>query len=335
MSEEQEEIWDKEREGKEYRDGLPRLMFRRERAKALMQQKATSVADVAFVIDLMQQEGHLLAPSTVEELAKASQAKRLAAAPKRRRKKLNKMWREQERRKEIYEEKMKQVQEGTKWGLEKYAAKRIALEHGGVIIDTGLGTAKVSLPRRAGAEEEEDEDDVRGTKEPSDKSSPAFRSPGPTPSPPYSGIRIFWSDLRDAAYAAQWPEIVSHGELERMAVSRLGQLRSQGNLSVPSFADRSVHVIGVGKVVGSNAGEQWMRRTDSHGVVLEQRRQQQQDKEPYMGDGGGGDGDGGPDAQKSREEQTQELDREGVVVEPSPRRRGLWGWAKGSLGLAS
>jgi Transcriptional regulation of mitochondrial recombination len=391
MSKEQEETWDEEREGQPYRDGLPRLKFRRERAKALMQQKATSVADVAFVIELLQREGHMLSPSAGEERVEARRARRLQMAGKRRRKKLRKLWTGLEGRKKKHEEKRMQVQEGTKWGLEKYAAKRIALEHGGVVVDPYLGRTKVLLPGNADKEEEPEAlylklDEVAGAGEEvelTDKSSattanvsgkaaqsdsasdtstvisekeeqPTSEPPDTTaatpktPSSPAFPVRIFWSDLRDAAYAAKWPQIVLHGELERMAVSRSATRDREGNVGVPHFRDRSVHVIGVGKIAGDAGGDAWMRGGYSQGGTFAKEKEVVMDSgkrvERDNGDGlKGGDKDGepgvgsdlDPDASKSREEQTEQLERDGVVVEPPPQNRGLWGWAKRRLGLAS
>lgn len=325
MSKEQEEEWEEKREGKEHPRGIARLKSNRERAKALMEQKATSVADVAFVVDLLQREGHLISPAAVEKRVEARRSKLLEVASKRKKRKhvakMKKLWAEEERRKEVDKERKLQLQEGTKWGLEKYTAKRIALEHGGVVLDPSIGKTKVILPKKEGEGENPDELDA-----PLDSVLGSSQATAATAASPLE-IRIFWSDLRDATYAVRWPEFVSHGELERLAVSRQASSRANGravDVDTAPFKDRTVHVIGVGRVVG-RAGGMWMRGLTKSPVGGGVGVEQQQGKGEESMDGAG----------KSREEQAEELEREGVVLESPSRRRGVFGWVKRKLGLGA
>ena len=317
MSKEEEERWDKENEGKPFPDGYQRLANRRVRARILMMQRATSVADVAFVVDLMQQEGNLLVPASVEQMTKARRAKRLDEVGKRRRKRLSEGWVHEEMREKGYQEMARRVQEGTKWGLDMYAAKRIATEHGGIVVDPFPGRARVVLPGRQG---EASQVEAAGEQAANTTAVTTTNTPEPPPE-----VLIFWSDLRDATFAPKWPEVVSHGELERLAVSR----RAVGDATAQKqthFTDRSVHVIGGRKVEGDDG---WMRRTSSSSSL---GMQQALDGN---GDGGGDARSRGTGSGKSREQQTAELEKQGVVVDPSLQRRGILGWVKGRLGLAA
>lgn len=322
MSKEEEEKWDEENEGKPVPDGYQRLASRRARARSLMMQKATSVADVAFVVDLMQREGTLLVPASVEQMTEARRAKRLDQVGMRRRKRLSGGWMHEDMREKGYKEMARRVQEGTKWGLDMYAAKRIATEHGGIVVDPFLGRARVVLPGRQG--EEASQVETAGQQVADNTTAVTTMN---TREPPLQVV-IFWSDLRDATYAAKWPDVVSHGELERLAVSRraVGDGTAQRQTH---FTDRSVHVIGGMKIQGDDG---WMRRTASSSTLGMQQT---------LDDNGGGGG-GGEDARrqgtglgKSREQQVEDLEKEGVIVDPSPRRRGIFGWVKGRLGLAA
>lgn len=306
MTREEEEKWDEENEGKEYPDGVTRLARRGARAKTLMRQKETSVADVAFVVEQLQQDGHLRSAQSVEKMMRTRQGERIEEAGRRRRKRLRANLRLDESREQRYKEMTKKAQEGTKWGLEKYAAKRISVEHDGTVVDPKLGRAKVVLPGREVDSRKQDQGEGQA-----DTNAAASSSASEEPSS--LTVRILWSDLRDAAYAANWPRIVSHGELERLAVSR--SMNENGQVY---FTDRSVHVIG-GLRMGDDG---WMRGNASlppWRVGLAES------------DGGGVGGDRG----KSRKEQTEELEREGVVVEPAPRRSGVVGWVKARLGMAA
>ena len=335
MTKEEEEKWDEEHEGEPYPDGHAQMANRRDRARKLMSQKATSVADVAFVVDLMQQEGQLRSTASVEELMKQRRAERLEEVSKRRTKKLRAEWRKEEKREQRYRDMTMKVQEGTKWGLDMYSARRISLEHGGLIVDPSIGRARVILPGREGdareieSENAEAREGAQGsdtmavtTSPAAEPSSSSSLSSSSSSSPP-PGVRILWSDLRDATFAASWPGTVSHGELERLAVSRRPGRRSAD--APPVFVERSVHVMGGMKMGGD---EEWMRGRQSRTLWAEDEEEEgREDTE--------GDGVEGEESRKSRDEQMHDLERQGVVIEPPRRRKGVIGWVKGRLGLAA
>ncbi len=325
MTEEEEKKWDEENEGEVYPDGRARMAHRRDRAKTLMGQKATSVADVAFVVDLMQKEGHLRSAASVEELMKQRKAERLEAASKRRTKKLRAERRKEEKREQWYRDMTRKVQEGTKWGLDMHSARRISLEHGGLIVEPKLGRTRVLLPGREGdaqPKESESSEEREGAQEANTKTvatSPTTDSSPSSPSPSPLQVRILWSDLRDATFAASWPETVSHAELERLAVSRRPGRRAAD--ARPVFVERTVHVMG-GMKMGGHEDEAWMRARQSRTLSAV--------------DEGSTEADGlqGAEAVESHDGQMAGLQREDVVVQP-PRRKGVIGWVKGRLGMAA
>jgi hypothetical protein len=242
MTLEEELTWDKEHEGQNHPDGKARTLNRKDRAKVLMMQRATSVADVAFVLETIAREGHLLAPSSVQKLSEERREGKLLGASKRKARMLKVRWKLEQKKEHRYENLRTMAQQGTKWGLEKYAAKRIATEHGGIIVDPFIGRARVLLPGR--------DDKGHKSEQPSEQPS---HQPGHESDLP---IRVLWADMRDSAYAARWPDFVSHGELDRMAVSR----RARGPTDplgpvLSNFVDRSIHVMGDMKT-GDDA---WMR----------------------------------------------------------------------------
>lgn len=353
MTKEEEEKWDEENEGKEYPDGTTRLARRQDRAKTLMRQRETSVADVAFVVEQLQRDGHVHTPASMEAMMKARRDERLEKAGKRRGKKLRRQGRQEDARQEKYQDFARKVQEGTKWGLDMYAAKRIALEHGGVVTDAFLGRTKVILPNRESGVEVPKQEEPAAKGQLADETNAAISVPiknriaepaetittttttttaNPGDPHPPTGIHIFWSDLRDAAYAQNWPEIVSHGELERMATVqireggrdeiRLQEAGQEGQMRT-RFTDRTVHVMGVGKGwVGGAEG--WMRGEKS--MPAWRRRRERGDGMVVEEEEEG----------KSREEQVESLEKEGVSFDSSQgRKRGVVGWVRGRLGLAA
>jgi hypothetical protein len=309
MSQEEEERWDEENEGKELPNGRLRTLTKVERAKALMNQKATSVADVAFVVDLIHREGHLLAPSSVEEMVEKRRAKTLEESSKRRSKKIKKNWMQDGKRAERYEQNTKKVQEGTKWGLDLNIAKRISIEYGGVVVNPTVGKAKMLLPGN---------EDDKWTNDQANLVAATMARPTNLE------VNIFWSDLRDTAYAKAWPEIINHGELERVAISR----RALSAVSERASISRSVHVIGGIKA----EDDSWMRREPSLSPETEAPMDDLDSKPDDMVGSKNMEDDGY--SVKSREEQTEELVKEGILVEPPPRRN-IFGWLKRRVGLAA
>lgn len=225
MTKEEEEKWDEENEGEPYPDGRTVLASRKLRRKNLMKQTATSVADAAFVVGLLQQQGHLRSPDSVEEFLAARRAERVTMASNRRKRRIQALSDFRERREKRYKDMQRKAQEGTKWGLDRFAAHRISAEHGATVIHPFLGKAKIIMPGREGAALQNPHLNEKAANIMALSLAPL------TPAPKPERVIILWSDLRDATYAASWSEAVSHGELERMALAK--RSNDRGRYSSP------------------------------------------------------------------------------------------------------
>lgn len=325
MTKEEEEKWDEENEGKPYPDGRTVLASRRLRRKKLMSQKATSVADAAFVVGLLQQQGHLRSPSSVEEFLVARRAERVAIASNRRKRRIQALADFAERREKRYRDMQRKAQEGTKWGLDRFAANRISAEHGAAVIHPFLGKAKIIMPGSEGAAPQNRHLNKEAA------TTMALNLAPLTPAPNPERVIILWSDLRDATYAAKWSEVVSHGELERMSLAKRSNARGE-----VFFTHRNVHVFG-GVKMGDDG---WMRgeaALPAWTISKEQSREVEGKARAAalqpVGDLGEREvvdhdidaGEGGPGS----------LDREGVVIENPSQTSQAVGWIRRKLGMAA
>ena len=177
------EEFDEKMQGK-----VGKLMEPKERAKAVMNQKATSVADIAAVLKIQEEESKATVSGRVEELEEEdglieeggeSQGKEAAEGnggetqedgqPKKDGKVITKAYL---KRKEIADKK-----EATR---AKKVAERIES------LEKALSTPKRPVKIRV----------------------PANKNKGDGP------VKVLWIDLQDSQYAQAWPENVRHGELE-------------------------------------------------------------------------------------------------------------------------
>ena len=289
--------WDQENEGRKFPDGIARRMDKQRRAKALMQQRLTSVADVAFVITLLHDEGQLVLPDRAAANVAAGRERALAKAGTVRTKKLMKRWNEVRTRERMMLHVSKRAWNGSKWGLDRYVARRIAVEHGGSVMGRKLGQTRVIIP---GAKEAAAAKTVALTRRITTTTTAETNSSDPVPP-----VRVYWADLTDAAYAQKWPAVVTHGEFERFGVSR-----TQTGPSIDSavqLRDRSVHIMGTARRDGDFL---WARK----GGGKEEKDQEAEEKSKGMlervpaGESPGADG---------------KMD---VVV---PKKTGLVDWVKG------
>jgi hypothetical protein len=137
-------------------------------------------------------------------------------------------------------------------------------------------------------------------------------------------VRILWADLRDAAYAQEWPEAVVHAELERMAITKSKVLISHGQKEVLRLHSRSIHVI------GGQKGSGWYLDAKE----LEALRKGP--SEEARGTGAGGAKDAAGKTSQSDEElvrrqhAAESLREQGIEVEAP--RRGLWARLKALVG---
>jgi hypothetical protein len=213
------------------------------RAKKLMDQKMTSVADLAFILDL-QATG-----PTPEEAAILRMERKTAWWDN-----ISKGRRQRIRRREPQKLKMEEILAARRalvqkpnpgaLGLERYSAIRIATERQAKIVssDEVLLDWKADLQcqidelNKPIVEEAPTEDKPSNTEktgqskngdspptytalQPSKSSTSTSPSSPPPPSDKPLPVRVLWADLRDAAYAACWPQTVVHGELERYATT--------------------------------------------------------------------------------------------------------------------
>lgn len=355
------------------------------RAKKLMSQKATAVADVAFVLGL-QAEG-----PDPEEAARLKEERRKewwnnisrgakARARKRARLREAKEAQLEARRKMV-------IKADGSVGLNADAATRIAIEYRSALV--GVGDQVDLTKREAEVQQAEAEEVVEAsatagqdadavhkvTRSPRDRLSHSGEVPPEThrkqqgdrlPPPPSvttkpaeagerptaatdtdvepsaarqaaiqggrepKEVRILWADLRDAAYAQEWPEMVIHAELERMAIVKSKVLIPQGRKEVLVTNSRSIHVI------GGQKGSGWY--LDPNELQALKKGPSQEDK---IGEVGGaeraeaaeGAAAGGSQSDKDfarRQHAAKSLREEGIEVEAP--RRGLWARIKGLVG---
>ena len=248
------------------------LLPKKLRAKKLMSQKSTAVADLAFVLGL-QAEG-----PDPDEAARLKEERRkewwdnISRGAKSRARKRAKL---EEGKKEQLEKRRRMAMEaeGGALGLNSEAAKRIAMEyHDRLVRHNNLltlteeghkaekqkiastkgqkGTVEGGVPgssmaaKRADSEglqepptKRRDDADSTEAPRPFATSLTATRVAVKMPMEPRE-VRVLWADLRDAAYAQKWPETVVHAELERRAVVKKAQEDGR-----PRVESSSVHVI--------------------------------------------------------------------------------------------
>ena len=260
----------------EHRDlVLPKLRSRLPQkllAKRLMDQKATSVADVRFVLE------QYLEGQTPAELRRARMRKfksRMAQMGRRAKTRLQKIRQLEARKRDLIRLLALQAQSvhpnDGHLTLTKHSAARISSEYLGYSkVEGGLEKlAKIEAAQEAKATEAElresmadvqaqidalligqplsqtdtveahiENADIIGAEVAGKPEQDENASAIETPAEQELMVKMMWADERDSAYASQsWPEGVIHGSLERWAVSK----ESAGEVTKTS---RSIHVIG-------------------------------------------------------------------------------------------
>lgn len=200
------------------------------RARKLMNQKATAVADVAFVLELSMKPLHKLRLDAAKDLERRT-AYRLKQLGERARKTLRfRRAKEEENSRQITERQELVTTAGMKPGsmsLDPKAAGEIAREFDGVVKDN----------KRLADINEFSEERLS-------KDEPSTRS-----------IKVLWADIRDGTYAPSWADGILHGELQPLAVPSIGTKTVKvpaGNGIVKTMlhpvirgpANKSVHVHG-------------------------------------------------------------------------------------------
>jgi hypothetical protein len=358
------------------------------RAKKLMSQKTTSVADVAFVLGLQAEAPDPEEATRLKEERRAAWWNNISRGAKARARKRAKI----QEGKEEQLEKRRQIARNAERGgvgLNSDAVKRIAMEYGGVLAPSGH---KVDLTQREGgvigdvaAVEERDQERIdkvgtnlrsrtsrsgdtvktaQGVQE-REKSSPQVAGTGSTDPSEASidkepgahslaaaaavraavkkgeesrEVRVLWADLRDAAYAERWPEMVVHAELEPMAVAKGRRMVAGGTKELLVPRSRSVHVIGGQKGSGGYLNQdeleeskrqltQWYEALDPHAERGEDRAGEGSSEAAAATAEGG---ETNKEYYTRRQDAADALREKGIEVEPP--RRGLWSTVKGLFG---
>ena len=342
------------------------------RAKKLMSQKMTSVADVAFVLGLQAEGPNSEEAQRLKDESREAWWSRISkGARKRARANAEKRKAEEEQLKE--RRKLVHGDRSSGLKLERDAARRIAMEHQGLV-----SSGEVTLPSRRTEERSEAAEVADSMKEESPEEIAArrqrFRKKNPElelfpeldeeaidalilkrderqkaaekentmrgrwaiPTKPRE-VRVLWADLRDAAYAEQWPETVVHAELERAALTKAAY-------GAVGFG-RSVHVI------SGQKGDPWyasavpgeMRDDDGLGLSdqevaestkeVEDMTERERAVEALRKRGIEIEGEAprrGKQKYEQRGEAAERLREQGIEVEVP--RRGFWGRVKSMFG---
>ena len=366
------------------------------RARKLMSQKTTSVADVAFVLGLQADGPDPREAARLKEERRKEWWNNISRGAKTRARRREKL---REGKEEQLEARRKMAMKADKasLGLNPDTATRIAMETQGAIFDrghqvdvtkhghaleeeeiaaakrqqleegatveadvnekgsastvaemTGPGIQTRKSPSLRMAEPDSTEAAEREAAEATRAESPAAaRAEAMRPRDPKE-VRVLWADLRDAAYAEQWPETVVHAELERMAVAKARGTKLKGGQHALPVKSRSVHVIGGQKGSGWYLGpaeiEELERGRKEEAEALERKRKRKAGELETNGEAGE---EGGPEGEegekkavpegseskkehKKREDAAESLRKEGIEVETP--RRSLWAKATGLFG---
>ena len=279
---------------------LPRegdLLPKKERARKLMSQKKTAVADLAFVLGL-QAEGP--SPEEAARLREERKKKWWANINKRARTRVMRRAEAKElaeQNKDSPEVMLAKAFSRTNVGLDHHAAERIAIEAQGT-LSTGSTKAVLRRPGRPTPEIKvsnepaalaSENQSAEGTMIPveAQREDMNLEQPSPQPKPAEEvedtlkiapgQVRVCWADLRDAAYAESWPETVTHAELARMAAAKVVTKHKGG---YNTLFTKSIHVIGTQKGTGlyMEPAERRAQLEQADKMVVEARERLEQTK---------------------------------------------------------
>src|SRR5271170_785728 len=213
------------------------------RARKLMDQKATSVADVAFVLGM---QSKLANPNEGWREREKRLANKGVGRSRKYRKRLQILGQQREEQEKMIAKRADLVEivngnEG-QLRLESYAAKRISMEYQGRVIRPGEASSLKELEETKKATEEfaAVETKAEDTSKDAETGVKASQDLGEERDESSRTIKILWADMRDGTYAQEWPENVLHNELERKAVT-MGEHQE---------ISTSVHVVGAEQGVG-------------------------------------------------------------------------------------
>ena len=295
------------------------------RAHKLMNQKATAVADVAFVLGLAVKPLQDAGLNLTKRLADKDAAYMDEVGRRARRTLLYKREQEEIKAQEI--EKRAQLintvsLERGNMPLDHKIAKRMALEHDGAI--SGKENRVVDMQ---------------------DIPNREMHDVGPDP---VTDIQILWADMRDGTYAQDWPEGVFHGELQPLALEKkvvrqiVVERDAEGNAVSRQVerkivvAGKTVHVHGGDLPVEFRTyGQLLLEQKETRERTLETRREEEEqwaivrrEREREMLESEPSE------AQQAREQRSQQQYPEQQQTEQSgppvmPYNRGMWASVKG------
>ena len=187
-----------------------------------MDQKANSVADVAHVLAMQQRDAEMEANSERAKAAKSTTAQNMSGIPKSKRRKMMKSL----NRAVHLESVQVQLEDGSTRLVERPHATRVLTSTGSTIpsikqnAQFNTGTVKLQSVSETESQLIADETSTEsGAKisisfPTSSPATPNTSSIDSKPLSPTDTIRVLWSNISDASYAATWPDSVVHGELE-------------------------------------------------------------------------------------------------------------------------
>jgi Transcriptional regulation of mitochondrial recombination len=174
------------------------------RAKKLMDQRATSVADLSFVLALAQRELPGLEHKVKISPEERDRVKRAQLGRKGKKRLSAIRGEEEEAQKEIAELQVIAQSVDRKQGqmpLDRQVADQLSIEYDGIVAGSNRVINMADIER---VKTERGEDESGNTSH---------------------EIEVLWADFRDGTYAQGWPEGVLHGELQPVAASKRAGMR--------------------------------------------------------------------------------------------------------------
>ena len=213
------------------------LLPLKSRSKRLQQQKATSVADASFVLNLAADE---LRATTIDEL-KDRTADRLRYLLGRKGKRRLKAVRAEEAEKENEIEALMPLAHGApagSVGIDRKTASSLATEFGGRATYDGHSGAISDM--RTLEKRDEQIDDLSEYERRLNEIAAAPEADQQGLRNELAKVEMHWADMQDALYAETWPASIEHVELAPEALTRIGDKVkwSPHTMPVPDEASR-------------------------------------------------------------------------------------------------
>ncbi|RMZ91919.1 hypothetical protein DV736_g855, partial [Chaetothyriales sp. CBS 134916] len=197
---------------------IGRVMGIGPRARKIMEQKATSVADAAFVLGLAVQD---IKAWTVEELRDRTQDRlkyELGQKGKRRLLQIREVEKQKADEIAARQELVRKSGSAGLVALQKGAAEEVALEYGGRVGRKHQVSGLVGLKTEIQSLEDYDKELAKIEEAATDEEKKLLLNK-------LAEIQVLWADMRDGTYAQSWPDSVFHDDMAYAAQSsRNGRL---------------------------------------------------------------------------------------------------------------